>query len=111
MPTAEQLRLAEILDSAGFAYLEVSGGGCFEWSVKRGVESPWERIRAFAKELRAGNGAAANRLAAEVGALSAEAARAVASAAVGFRPIQRRFRRTQQYFYRLSMTRKDREAD
>lgn len=39
-----------------------------------------ERIRAFAKELRAGDGAAANRLAAEVGALSAEAARAVASA-------------------------------
>src|SRR4051812_12008713 len=46
MPTAEQLRLAEILDSAGFAYLEVSGGGCFESAVKRGVESPWERIRA-----------------------------------------------------------------
>ena len=47
MPTAEQLRLAEILDSAGFAYLEVSGGGCFESAVKRGVESPWERIRAL----------------------------------------------------------------
>ena len=27
MPTAELLRLAEILDGAGFAYLEVSGGG------------------------------------------------------------------------------------
>ena len=47
MPTAEQLRLAEILDSAGFAYLEVSGGGCFDAAVKRGVESPWERIRAL----------------------------------------------------------------
>jgi oxaloacetate decarboxylase (Na+ extruding) subunit alpha len=47
MPTAEQLRLAEILDSAGFAYLEVSGGGCFDSAVKRGVESPWERIRAL----------------------------------------------------------------
>jgi oxaloacetate decarboxylase alpha subunit len=47
MPTAEQLRLAEILDGAGFAYLEVSGGGCFDWAVKRGVESPWERIRAL----------------------------------------------------------------
>src|SRR6187399_2607351 len=47
MPTAEQLRLAEILDSAGFAYLEVSGGGCFDSAVKRGVESPWERIRAI----------------------------------------------------------------
>ncbi len=47
MPTAEQLRVAEILDGAGFAYLEVSGGGCFDSAVKRGVESPWERIRAF----------------------------------------------------------------
>jgi oxaloacetate decarboxylase alpha subunit len=47
LPTAEQLRLAEILDRAGFAYLEVSGGGCFEVAVRRGVESPWERIRAL----------------------------------------------------------------
>lgn len=47
VPTAEQLRLAEILDRAGFAYLEVSGGGCFEAAVRRGVESPWERIRAL----------------------------------------------------------------
>jgi oxaloacetate decarboxylase (Na+ extruding) subunit alpha len=47
MPTAEQLRLAEILDKAGFAYLEVSGGGCFDSAVKRGIESPWERIRAL----------------------------------------------------------------
>src|SRR5262245_9720266 len=45
LQTAEQLRLAEILDTAGFAYLEVSGGGCFETAVRRGVESPWERIR------------------------------------------------------------------
>ena len=47
VPTADQLRLAEILDRAGFAYLEVSGGGCFDAAVKRGVESPWERIRAL----------------------------------------------------------------
>src|SRR5215831_8005595 len=47
MPTSDQLRLAEMLDSAGFAYLEVSGGGCFDSAVKRGVESPWERIRAI----------------------------------------------------------------
>jgi oxaloacetate decarboxylase alpha subunit len=47
VPAAEQLRLAEILDRAGFAYLEVSGGGSFEDAVKRGVESPWERIRAL----------------------------------------------------------------
>jgi oxaloacetate decarboxylase alpha subunit len=47
MPTSDQLRLAEILGSAGFAYLEVSGGGCFDSAVKRGVESPWERIRAI----------------------------------------------------------------
>jgi len=47
VPAAEQLRLAEILDKAGFAYLEVSGGGCFDAAVQRGVESPWERIRAL----------------------------------------------------------------
>jgi oxaloacetate decarboxylase (Na+ extruding) subunit alpha len=41
------LELAEILDTAGFAYLEVSGGGCFDSAVRRGVESPWERIRAI----------------------------------------------------------------
>src|SRR4051794_41781514 len=47
MPTAELLRLAEILDKAGFAYLEVSGGGVFDTAVRRGVESPWGRIRAL----------------------------------------------------------------
>src|SRR3954469_13390063 len=47
MPTAELLRLAEILDGAGFEYLEVSGGGVFDTAVRRGVESPWERIRAL----------------------------------------------------------------
>jgi len=47
LPTAEQLRIAAILDRAGFAYLEVSGGGCFDSAVRRGVESPWERIRAL----------------------------------------------------------------
>src|SRR5256714_3043813 len=47
IPTAEQLRIADVLDRAGFAYLEVSGGGCFESAVRRGVESPWERIRAL----------------------------------------------------------------
>src|SRR5438105_6641197 len=47
LPTSEQLRIAEILDRAGFAYLEVSGGGCFDSAVRRGVESPWERIRAL----------------------------------------------------------------
>src|SRR5919206_1524361 len=47
LPTAEQLRVAEVLDGAGYTYLEVSGGGCFESAVRRGVESPWERIRAL----------------------------------------------------------------
>src|SRR3954454_7645696 len=47
MPTAAQLQLAEILDQAGFAYLEVAGGGTFESSVKRGVESAWQRIGAL----------------------------------------------------------------
>jgi oxaloacetate decarboxylase (Na+ extruding) subunit alpha len=41
------LELASLLDKAGFAYLEVSGGGCFDSAVRRGVESPWERIRAI----------------------------------------------------------------
>jgi oxaloacetate decarboxylase alpha subunit len=47
VPNAELLRLAEILDRAGFAYLEVSGGGVFDAAVRRGVESPWEKIRAL----------------------------------------------------------------
>jgi oxaloacetate decarboxylase alpha subunit len=47
MPTADLLGLAETLDGAGFAYLEVSGGGVFDSAVRRGVESPWERIRAL----------------------------------------------------------------
>src|SRR3989440_4782747 len=47
IPTADQLRIAELLDRAGFAYLEVSGGGRFDSAVRRGVESPWERIRAL----------------------------------------------------------------
>ena len=52
VPTAELLRLAEILDGAGFAYLEVSGGGVFDGAVRRGVESPWERIRALKARTR-----------------------------------------------------------
>ena len=45
LPTAEVLRVAEILDQAGFACLEISGGGVFDATVRRRVESPWERIR------------------------------------------------------------------
>src|SRR5438477_10988035 len=52
MPTADILRIAEILDGAGFAYLEVSGGGNFDTAVRRGVESPWERIRALKARTR-----------------------------------------------------------
>jgi len=47
VPTGEVLRIASILDRAGFACLEVSGGGVFDAAVRRGVESPWERIRAL----------------------------------------------------------------
>lgn len=47
LPTGEVLRIAEKLDQAGFACLEVSGGGAFDAAVRRGVESPWERIRAL----------------------------------------------------------------
>jgi oxaloacetate decarboxylase (Na+ extruding) subunit alpha len=44
---ARLYELAGELDAAGFACLEVSGGGCFDSAVRRGVESPWERIRAI----------------------------------------------------------------
>ena len=47
VPTAELLRLSEILDRAGYAALEVSGGGAFDSAVRSGIESPWERIRAL----------------------------------------------------------------
>ncbi|HEX3254430.1 MAG TPA: acetyl-CoA carboxylase biotin carboxyl carrier protein [Gaiellaceae bacterium] len=47
MQSSRVLELARILDTAGFAYLEVSGGGCFDSAVRRGFESPWERIRAI----------------------------------------------------------------
>jgi oxaloacetate decarboxylase (Na+ extruding) subunit alpha len=47
LPTAAILDLAEVLDGAGFASLEVSGGGVFHSAVRGGVESPWERIRAL----------------------------------------------------------------
>src|SRR5204863_251406 len=47
VPTAALLRLAGILDDAGFGLLEISGGGVFDSAVRRGVESPWERIRAI----------------------------------------------------------------
>jgi oxaloacetate decarboxylase alpha subunit len=52
MPSAALLRLAEVLDGAGFAHLEVSGGGVFDSAVHRGVESPWERIRAIKARTR-----------------------------------------------------------
>src|ERR671922_731986 len=47
IPAGAILELAEVLDGAGFAYLEVSGGGVFDSAVRRGVESPWERIRSL----------------------------------------------------------------
>jgi oxaloacetate decarboxylase (Na+ extruding) subunit alpha len=47
LPTAEILHVAEILDRAGFACLEVSGGGVFDATVRRRAETPWERIRAI----------------------------------------------------------------
>jgi len=47
LPAGALFEVAEILDGAGFACLEVSGGGVFDSAVHRGVESPWERIRAL----------------------------------------------------------------
>jgi oxaloacetate decarboxylase alpha subunit len=45
VPASLQFEACELLDSAGFHVLEVSGGGCFQTAVQRGTESPWERIR------------------------------------------------------------------
>jgi oxaloacetate decarboxylase alpha subunit len=45
--SAKILELAGRVDRAGFGCLEVSGGGCFDWLVEGGVESPWARIRAL----------------------------------------------------------------
>ena len=50
--TASVLDVAEILDAAGFEALEVTGGGCFDTAVKRGTESPWERVRALKARCR-----------------------------------------------------------
>jgi oxaloacetate decarboxylase alpha subunit len=47
LPTSELLDVAEVLDECGFQYLEVSGGGVFDSAVRRGIESPWERLRAL----------------------------------------------------------------
>ena len=52
-PLAERVSAAGLydlvgeLDGAGFACLEISGGGCFDSAVRLGVESPWERIRSL----------------------------------------------------------------
>ena len=46
VPTSTLLEVVDVLDGAGFAALEVTGGGCFDALVRRGVESPWERLRA-----------------------------------------------------------------
>ena len=52
-PLAERVSAAVLydlvgeLDGAGFACLEISGGGCFDSAVRLGVESPWERIRSL----------------------------------------------------------------
>ena len=51
IPTSQLLQVAAVLDTAGFRYLEVSGGGVFDTAVRRGVESPWERIRALNERL------------------------------------------------------------
>ena len=40
MTTGDVLEIAEILDAAGFASLEVSGGGAFDAAVRKGVREP-----------------------------------------------------------------------
>ena len=51
IPTGALLDLAG-LDEVGYDALEVTGGGCFREAVVRGVESPWERIRALKRATR-----------------------------------------------------------
>ena len=45
VPASLQFEACELLDTAGFHVLEVTGGGCFHSAVQRGIESPWERVR------------------------------------------------------------------
>src|SRR3954453_8964937 len=52
LSSATILHLAEKLDEVGYRALEVSGGGCFTTAVERGLEGPWERIRAARGRLR-----------------------------------------------------------
>jgi oxaloacetate decarboxylase (Na+ extruding) subunit alpha len=52
LSSATILHLAEKLDEVGYSALEVSGGGCFTTAVERGLESPWERIRAVRSRTR-----------------------------------------------------------
>ena len=52
MPTADLLRLAEVLDGAGFAYLEVSGGGVFDSAVHRGVDAPRAMLAAVVRKAK-----------------------------------------------------------
>src|SRR6476661_9637570 len=52
LSSATVLRLADKLDEVGYSALEVSGGGCFTTAVERGLESPWERIRAVRARTR-----------------------------------------------------------
>jgi oxaloacetate decarboxylase (Na+ extruding) subunit alpha len=52
LSSATVLRLAEKLDEVGYSALEVTGGGCFTTAVDRGLESPWERIRAVRARTR-----------------------------------------------------------
>ena len=40
LPTSEQIRIGEILDQAGFSYLEVSGGGCLPSRALRYLPTP-----------------------------------------------------------------------
>ena len=47
MPTADLLQLAEILDGAGFAYLEVSGGGVFDTTSVKTIALWQDTIAAY----------------------------------------------------------------
>jgi pyruvate/oxaloacetate carboxyltransferase len=84
LPTSEQIRIGAILDQAGFAYLEVSGGGCFDNAVRRGVESPWERIRSLKARIKTPLGLALR------GRLSSARARSTTTSSGGSSPPRQR---------------------
>lgn len=50
--TEDIVRIAEVIDDAGFHSLEVWGGATFDAPLRFLNENPWERLRALRKVLK-----------------------------------------------------------